>query len=265
LNPSPQNLELAFASFKYLENQIFGKGANQIHSPFVFEFYNEVLQNPYNFYCFEAIEKERESLLVQKDILQYQDLGANPKTIKRKISNLAASSLMSPEEGQILFRLTRWLNAKTILELGSSLGITTSYLAKGSDGMVYSFEGIPEIASVANKSWNHLNIKNIEQELGKIELKLPEFLASKRPRIDLAVVDANHRYSPTLNNFEQLLPHLHNDSCIVFHDIYWSKEMARAWDEIRCRPEVRLSIDFYKMGLVFFRKESTMEHFNIRW
>lgn len=258
-------MEPTFSAFKYLENQFFGKNVNQIHSPFVFDFFNEVFRFPYTYYCFETIEKERHALFKKNQLIQYQNLGSGRNSISIKISDLAVSSLMSAMEAQILFRLARWLKAKYILELGGSLGITTSYLAQASGGKVYSFEGIPEIAEIAQKTWNNLKIKTIVQIPGKIEDSLPRFLNNVDSKIDLAIIDANHQFQATINNFEMLLPHLSNSSCLVFHDIYWSREMAKAWSQIEKRPEVSLSVDIYKMGIVFFRKESTKQHFKIRW
>lgn len=258
-------MEPTFSALKYLENQFFGKSANQIHSPFVFDFFNEVLRFPYSYYCFETIENERQALFQISHRIQYQNLGSGRNSISIKISDLAVSSLMSPIEAQILFRLARWLKAKNIMELGGSLGITTAYLAMANGSKVYSFEGIPEIAEIAKKTWKNLKIKTIEQVPGKIEDSLPQFLINFDSKIDLAIIDANHQFQATINNFEQVLPHLSNSSCLVFHDIYWSREMANAWEQINKRPEVSLSIDIYKMGIVFFRKESTKQHFTIRW
>jgi hypothetical protein len=40
--------------------------------------------------------------------------------------------------------------------------------------------------------------------------------------------------------------------------------MEAAWEEIKTHPEVRVSIDTFFLGLVFFRKEQVKQHFTIR-
>jgi hypothetical protein len=84
--------------------------------------------------------------------------------------------------------------------------------------------------------------------------------------IDLAYIDGNHRYEPTLRYFQQLLPKKQHHSIFIFDDIHWSAEMEKAWSEIKAHPEVTLSIDLFFMGLVFFRQEfKVKQHFSIRF
>jgi len=59
-------------------------------------------------------------------------------------------------------------------------------------------------------------------------------------------------------------PLAHNNSVFIFDDIHWSKEMQEAWQEMIAYPEVRVSIDTFQWGLIFFRKEQTKQDFTIR-
>lgn len=250
---------------QWIKNQLLGKGPNQIHSPFVFSFFNAVLDHPYSFYAFEEIENQRLKLLENQNSLRFDTMGAIKKTVQTTVSRLAQSSLMSPRESKVIFRLANWLQANTIIELGVCLGITTSYLAKATNGKVFAWEAVPELGTLAIQNWEDLKVANIQLIKGKTEDTLLTFLKSHSPIVDLAVVDADHRYQATMAHFETFLPYLGNNSCLVFHDIYWSVEMAKAWKEICNRPEVTVSIDLFRMGIVFFRKESVKEHFIIRW
>lgn len=256
-------MDLTFAAGHWLKNQIFGKGPQRIHSPFVFDFFENVIGHPYTFYDFGAIEDQRLSLSGNHQWLEFENPGALKGTTRIQISTLASKSLMPPSQARILFRLSHWLKAKQILELGTCLGITTAYLAKSTPGEVISFEAVPVLSREASLIWAKLNINNIQSITGKIEIQLPQFFNQNPAPIDLAIVDADHTKEATLRNFEQLLPHCHNNSCLVFHDIYWSKEMAEAWKIIAARPEVTLSLDLFFMGLVFFRKESMKEYITI--
>ncbi|NJY64179.1 class I SAM-dependent methyltransferase [Salinimicrobium sp. CDJ15-81-2] len=81
---------------------------------------------------------------------------------------------------------------------------------------------------------------------------------------DLLYIDGNHQKEATLTYFEKLLPTIHNNSVMIFDDIHWSKGMEEAWEEIKAHPEVRVTIDTFQWGLVFFRREQEKEHFVIR-
>jgi predicted O-methyltransferase YrrM len=198
-------------------------------------------------------------------IIEYQDLGVKKQMVKTRISKLASKSLMPEEKDVFLFQLCHWLKPNVALELGTCLGITSAYLAKAYPSKVYTFEGISSIAKEALKVWENLQILNIELIEGPIENTLPQFLTVLKSPIDIAIIDANHSYLATINNFELLLPVMSEQGCIVLDDIYWSKEMTLAWQEILKRPEITVSIDLFHLGLVFFRKESRKEHFNIHW
>jgi predicted O-methyltransferase YrrM len=258
-------LDLFFSVLERVKHFFKAKGANGIHSPFVFEFYYQVLNHPYNFYAFSQIEDERDRLLDLDTVLEYQDLGAKKQIVKTRISKLTSKSLMPEEKDVFLFQLCHWLKPNVVLELGTCLGITSAYLAKAYPSKVYTFEGIQAIADEAHRVWDNLQIFNIELIEGPIENTLPQFLIGLKTPIDIAIIDANHSFNATINNFEMLLPNMAEQGCIVLDDIYWSKEMTLAWQEITKRPEVTVSIDLFHLGLVFFRKESRKEHFNIHW
>ena len=81
---------------------------------------------------------------------------------------------------------------------------------------------------------------------------------------NLIYFDGNHQRDATIHYFEKLLPLAYNDSVFIFDDIHWSKEMEEAWEQIKSHPRVRVSIDTFYWGLVFFRKEQEKEHFTIR-
>jgi hypothetical protein len=64
--------------------------------------------------------------------------------------------------------------------------------------------------------------------------------------------------------FEWLLPHVNEHTFLIFDDIHWSAEMERAWKEIKQHPEVQQTIDFFRVGMVFFRKGQVKQHFILR-
>jgi predicted O-methyltransferase YrrM len=263
----PDISDIAFSAMQYLKHQAKSKGANSIHSPFVFEFHQEVLEFPYSFSLYDDLERVRESLLRNNTSLEWNEFGAGKATHAKTVSSIARTSLMPHRKAAFLFRLCRWLRPKAVLELGTSLGLTTAYMASGTSNPVYTFEAVESLGPEAEKIWTGLQLKNIIQMIGPVQKTLPDFLKIEAEcRWELAVVDANHRYQPTLDNFSLLNKSRNGRSaCIVFDDIYWSKEMAAAWREICGHPDVVISIDLFDFGLVFFRPESTRQQFFLRW
>jgi predicted O-methyltransferase YrrM len=83
--------------------------------------------------------------------------------------------------------------------------------------------------------------------------------------LDFAYFDANHRFEPTVQYFEDCLPYIQNDSVFIFDDIYWSEGMTRAWEHIKAHPRVTLTVDLFWIGLVFFRTEQVKEDFVLRF
>ena len=201
--------------------------------------------------------------------IEVADFGAGStvlKTNKRVVSKMAASSLKPKKFAQLLFRLVNYYKPKNIIELGTSFGITTSYLAcANKNAQVYTLEGSTAIADKARQNFAILNAKNIELIEGDFAKTLPD-LIEKIKQVDLVFVDGNHRKIPTLQYFEQLLPYATNDSIFIFDDIHWSKEMEEAWEIIKAHKAVTLSIDLFFIGIVWFRKDFMIkQQFSIRF
>lgn len=251
---------------QYLRHLLVAKTKHGIHSPFVFKLLTEVIQDKTNYSEYIEIEKLREGLLQDSTIINVTDLGAGSqslKTNKRAIKDIAKKSAKPKKYAQLLFRLVKHFQSKNILELGTSLGISTLYLAKtNKENAVTTFEGCPEIASQAKRNFEKLNAKNIKQVVGNFDEVLSANLNSK---LDFVFIDGNHRKQPTLNYFEIILKHSHSKTVFVFDDIHWSKEMQEAWQEIKKHPQVIVTIDLFFIGIVFIHPEQAKEHFVIRF
>ena len=106
--------------------------------------------------------------------------------------------------------------------------------------------------------------KNITVLSGTFDDKIGEAL-KMLPVPDLLFFDGNHRLEATLRYWEKCLPSLHAGSVAVFDDIHWSPEMEEAWRLIIARPEVKVSIDLYHLGVIYFREELSKEDFVLRF
>lgn len=163
--------------------------------------------------------------------------------------------------------MVQYYEPKNIIELGTSLGITSLYLAKGNpQAKLYTFEGDPSLCHIAREQSKKLGVNNIAFQTGEFEDSFTLFLQSFSEKIDLAYIDGNHRKAPTLRYFEQLLPFLHNNSMLIFDDIHWSKEMEEAWQTICASEKVTLSIDLFFIGIVCVSDAfKVKQHFRIRF
>ena len=256
---------------KYIQYHITGsnKKGHGIHSPFVFDFIRNVLNDRGEYDSYQMVESVRTHLLKDHTVLDVEDFGAGSgvtKSRQKKVRDIARYAAKPKKFGQLLFRIVQHYHPRTTIELGTSLGLTTSYLALAYyDGTVHTLEGAPNVASIAKKHFQQLNLKNIGVTEGNFDDTLPGVLESIS-NIDLAFLDGNHRKEPTLRYFNQLLKKINASSIVIFDDIHWSTDMEDAWETIKANPDVKLSIDLFFMGLVFFRDEfKTKQHFTIRF
>lgn len=261
-------VKLSFKFFNYWLTSSNGKG-HGIHSPFVFEFVTKVLNGRKDQQVYSEIESVRKKLLLDNTTITVEDFGAGSRVIgsrQRKIRQIAATSLKPKKYSQLLQRIVQHYQPATILEIGTSLGITTSYLAKATAGTtVVTMEGAKEIAAVARDNFNSLDITNVQQVIGNFDDTLPSTL-SQLEKVDLAFIDGNHRYEPTIRYYQQILEKLHDHTIIILDDIYWSSEMEQAWQWVKAHEQTRLTIDLFAIGIVVFRPEILhKQHFRIRY
>ena len=263
------NTKIAFKYLRYFLTAENGKG-HGVHSPFVFDFISHVLNDKKPKPVYTKIEALRNQLLHQSETIDVIDFGAGSgilKTNKRRIKDIASSSLKPPKYAQLLHRIVQYYKPFNIVELGTSFGITSLYLAAGNpNGKIHSFEGDPSVSMIAKEQAEKAGISNIQFHTGEFEQSFTPFLNSFSEKIHLAFIDGNHRKEPTIKYFEQLLPSLENDSILIFDDIHWSAEMESAWQMICASEKITMSIDLFFIGIVLIKREfKVKQHFSIRF
>ena len=263
------SFRLGLKYLNYFFTAANGKG-HGIHSPFVFDLAVKVLNDRTSYAACKEIEVQRSVLLGNESIITVEDFGAGSVkglTKQRVVQQIAASSLKPKKYAQLLYRLVNYFQSKQILELGTSLGITTAYLAKANTAAsVTSMEGSTAIAAIAQQQFAALQLNNIHVVTGNFDDTLQPLIDHTEAPFDFIFIDGNHRKEPTLRYFDQLLAKSTNDTVFVFDDIHWSKEMEEAWEQLKQHPSVTLTIDLFFIGLVFLRKEQKeKEHFVIRY
>lgn len=257
--------------FKWLRYYILassGRG-HGIHSPFVYDLITSVIKDNKSYYAYEQIENVKKDLLRDERILKYNDQGAgSPDQGRRskKVSEIADSAVSGHKFGRLLFRLANYYSSVTIIELGSSLGISTAYLASANNlSKVITIEGSYPIGEIAKETIGNLKLKNVLLVNGNFDEVLDQVIDSTPPA-DLVFIDGNHRKKAVLEYFEKFLNKISPSSLIIIHDIHWSRDMEEAWLEIQSNPKVKMSIDIFSAGLIFFRDEfQVKQHFVIRF
>ncbi len=255
---------------KYLRYYLMaanGKG-HGIHSPFVFDFVVSVLNDRFAYPAYARVEGLRRRLLQDETLLLVEDMGAGSAyaaTRSLSVATIARRAAKPARLGQLLFRIAQHYQPATVVELGTSLGLSAAYLAAGVlRARVFTLEGVPAVAEAANRNLCSVGL-DVTVVTGDFdETLLP--LLDRLPPIDLAFVDGNHRREPTLRYFDLLLRHSAPSAALIFDDIHWSEEMEAAWTAIKNDPRVYLTIDLFFIGIVFLRDEiKVKQDFIIRY
>ena len=269
-------------------------GGHGIHSPYLFEWVRMVLSDENSYYAWGEIEKVRARMLADRRVMEFVDYGAGignresengnrEARDRRKVSDIAKRSLAKKKYAQMLARLVNWLgrplltspsrggigdgqlamgNGLIIVELGTSLGVTTAYMAAmDKRNKLITYEGCPAVAEIAKENWEALGLKNIDCRVGEITA---EILDRDLERVDVAFIDANHTYAGTRAYFNVLAEKMHRKSVMIVDDIHYNKEMEQAWREICADERVTSTMDLYQMGLVFFDKDYWKRDYRIR-
>lgn len=241
-----------FPPFAYLKHWLKKEDGYSLQSPLIFKIYQDLLVHiNTSDQSSNEIESYRKNLLDSTKKIEVLDLGAGSKKVntrKRKISDITRYSTSSKKFALLYQFFCQLTPAVIVLELGTCMGITTRYLSQKTKGKLYTFEGSQEIQNVAKPISGYSNIHFV---LGNITDNLPTVL-SEIQTIDFALIDANHTYDGTLLYFDMILEKINKNTIISIGDIHWSLEMEKAWDEIRTHPKVKLSLDFYECGVLFF-------------
>ena len=262
-----------------------------------------VMSDKNTYYVWDEIEEIRQEMLKDTRELEFVDYGSGGPLLTspskgrsaniRRVCDIAKGSLARRKEAQLLARLVGWLGRPlltspsrggigdeasedrkglTIVELGTSLGVTTAYLAAmDSRNKVVTYEGCPAVAEVARANWEKLGLSNIACVVGEITVDSLQFTVDSLQLtvdslsgIDVAFIDANHTCEATLTYFNALASRVHEKSVVVVDDIHYNEDMEKAWKAICADERVTTTMDLYRMGLVFFDKHYWRKHYKMR-
>jgi len=254
--------------FSYLSYLIYRphREGHGIHSPFLFDYMTSVLNNRSISPQLKEVLNLRQQLLKDISILQVEDLGAgarNHRNHERRVKNIIRYSSTVPKYAKLLHHTVAHFQPKSILELGTCLGLGTAYLATACPtAKVITVEGSNHLFQRSRENFDLLKINNIFPVNGNFQDILPQIVKEEKG-FDMVFMDGNHRKEATLNYFETLLPCMNSNSMVILDDIRWSEEMFEAWQKITEYKQVRLSLDLFQLGIVFFNEKLQKQHFQI--
>ena len=259
-------MKLLKLAIRYLKYLFTSQNNSSLHSPHVYEFVTNIVYQKTKNNSVREIKKLRSLLYSRNEYIFITDFGAGStinKSKKRKIKDIAKNSSKNSKYGELLYRIVEFYKPKKILELGTSFGISTCYLAKGNtNSQIQTFEGCPSTAKIAQQNFKQLEIKNTDIIVGDFKKTLAKNINTD---IDLAFVDGNHNKQSTIEYFEVILKKSNNKTILVFDDIHWSSEMEQAWRYIKESKKTTVTIDLFFIGIVFLDKKLSKEDYIIRF
>lgn len=213
---------------KYWLGAANGKG-HGIHSPFVFQFVTDVLNDDRFFYTFENIEA----------------------TVNADLNN--------KKFNRLLFKIINYYQPKSILLVDETLGITASYMAlANTESTVTSYHSHASTIKPASETTTHLNIQNISFSSHENSLQ-------HHQAWDLVFINPKNTTLLT-EQLNKIIPQLHSQSILIVNNIHIYGELETIWYHLQTDTSVTLTIDLFQMGLVFFRPENKVaQHFTIRF
>lgn len=262
---TPQ-LVIKYLNFLLLASNPQGHG---VHSPFVFDFLKNVLQDKAWYEEYACWTAWRKSMSATKTKLSVTGIGAGSRSgnyTDRSVSSIVKTAAKSPATAKLFFRMARYYKPETILELGTSLGLSTAFFSLACPtASIYTIEGVKSIAELAKQNFTAWNCFNVQLKFGNLDQVLIELLKQvKSP--DLVFMDGNHQEEATKRYFLELLPFISNNTIIIVDDIRWSRGMENAWSFIQSQEQVRMTLDFFHFGIVLFRPSFLAKsHFRIRF
>lgn len=249
---------------EYIKYHLNSKGRHDIHSPFVFDLLNKGFKNfiPSDLKIYRKTVYKR--YLSSKKTILVSDFGAGSKKMGsiRKISNIFKTSSSQGKYADLIYKLSKHFQPKSILELGTSLGVGTFHLYYGNPNTnLVTIEACPETRKVALG----YALSPFKKHIQSVEDTFDHYLKTETPQaFDLIFIDGHH-HGPSLLNYMEILENWsHDETIFILDDIRWSNDMFEAWNKLIQDDKYHVSIDFFRMGVLVKRTHQQKEHFVLK-
>ena len=251
-------VEHRHAALQWVRHWLRCVGSHSIHSPHLYRFVHEVLLKKDDRTVSEA-EAFRSKLLLDQRIVGSEDHGSGSSVRSgRSLAKVVKNEVASPLMASVYRRIVEFQQASRVLEIGTSVGITTLWISSDPSVEVVTLEANADLLETATRLFQTAKRNNIRLIPGNADETLTSVL--KQGWVpDVAIVDANHRLNPTISYFKQLAEAMDGQGILLLDDIHYSREMTRAWEHISNDRQVTLALDCFRFGIVFFDRKLNKE------
>ncbi|MBO7134444.1 MAG: class I SAM-dependent methyltransferase [Bacteroidales bacterium] len=214
--------------------------------------FNEfILDSMFQMSSFVDCCEYRLNMLSDDTKLNVKDFGTGKSGV-RKVKDIARRSSTQVRYGGVMQKIIDAFKVKNVLELGTSVGIGTMFLARANAKTnVTTVEGCPETYKFAMSEFAKRKIVNVTFVNDDFD-HLFSSKALNGQQFDLFFLDGNHTAEATIRYFDQIMKsHCCKKSIIIIDDINWSRDMFRAWNEISERMTDSLCLNLFRMGIIF--------------
>ena len=201
-----------------------------IHSPFVFNLVNNVIEEKRAYYCYG-------------DISDYLSVYHQKELTPNKRHRLA-------------FRLVNYFGAKNILEIGSGMGISTLFLTASSS--------LSECLCVEKNKDNREIAKRLYMDFDRQTtiLEEPPVLPLKT-NLDCIFINLDYYSDLSEDYLDALCKQCHNKSFIVVTGIRRNKAYNRLWKHLSSNNLRTVELDLFNIGIIFFDKQLSRWEYKI--
>jgi len=237
---------LKFSSQIKLYRKLRYRKGYGVHSPFTYNLITKVIEEKTPYYVFEDIENFRKELLKSESFFKIPTL----------------QETQSKNYGALLFRLINFFKCCTVLQIGSSTGVMSLYLAlplRNSCDCYLLEERTGLLNSVRAFAENH-SLKNLHW----MEGAYAENLRRLKPEIalfDFIFINTMGDAEKTHEALRLTETFIHQNTVMIIDNIQRDKSMKKLWQEIKSREDVGLTVDLLSLGLVFFNTQLHKQHY----
>jgi len=228
---------MKFSSQIKLYRKLRYRKGHGVHSPFIYNLITKVIEEKTPYYFFEDIENFRKELLNAE----------NP------VNTITAKETQPKNYGALLFRLVNFFKCRNVLQIGSSTGLMSLYLALPlrNSCECYAMEervGLLGTILIFAEKYSLTNLHCVE---GAYSGNLNQLNTENNP-FDLIFINTKGDYEKTFKALNLTEKFIYPETIMVVDNIKRNKSMRKLWQEIKNRSDVRLTIDLLSLGLVFF-------------
>ena len=139
---------------------------HSLQGPFAYSFFEKIINNK-QYHPDPEIENLRKKFSLSTETIKYHSFGkisSLSQNSRSKISKITRNGISSFKKSRLFHNIIQEYQSDTILELGTSLGINTSYLSKATNkGEIYTFEGHPKLCEFAKSTFKVLDRARTEE------------------------------------------------------------------------------------------------------